>query len=158
MPLEPLDPAPSDHDLQIVEPLCAVFRQRLKSEGLKYTPERARVLDAIVRQDGLFQAEELLERLRAEDGARVSKATMYRTIRLLLDAGIVQRVPLGEDEGYYQLIYGRRPHDLLIRLDTGRAEEIDVPELILLRDRLCRERGLEASGHRFMIFASRRED
>ena len=41
-------------DPEIVEPLCAVFRRRLKSEGLKYTPERAQVLDTIIRYEGLF--------------------------------------------------------------------------------------------------------
>ena len=77
-------PAPS-----IIEPLCAVFRRKIRSEGLKYTPERARVLDAIIELDRLFEADELLETLRGGDH-RVSKATVYRTIRLLQDAGIVR--------------------------------------------------------------------
>ena len=138
--------------LEIIEPLCAVFRRALKSHGLKYTPERARVLDAIVRTDGLFEADGLLTALK-RDGPRVSKATVYRTIRLLQDAGIIQRVLFDEDQAHYQLVYGRRPNDLLIRLDTRRVEEIQAPELIALRERLCRERGLEAKGHRFQIFA-----
>ncbi len=138
--------------MEIIEPLCAVFRRKLKSEGLKYTPERARVLDAIVRTDGLFEADGLLGSLKRA-GLRVSKATVYRTIRLLQDAGIIQRVLFEEDQAHYQLVYGRRPHDLLIRLDTRKVEEIEAPELIALRDRLCRERGLTARGHRFQIFA-----
>jgi len=138
--------------LEIIEPLCAVFRRKLKSEGLKYTPERAHVLDAIVRTDGLFEAEGLLASLRRA-GFRVSKATVYRTIRLLQDAGIIQRVLFDEDQAHYQLVYGRRPHDLLIRLDTRKVEEIEAPELIALRERICRERGLAAKGHRFQIFA-----
>ena len=157
MPLEPLTAAGAD--LEIVEPLCAVFRRRLKSEGLKYTPERARVLDAIVRTEGLFEADGLLSSLK-RSGPRVSKATVYRTIRLLLHAGIIQRVLFeegGEDQAHYQLVYGRRPHDLLIRLDTRQVEEIEAPELIALRDRICRQRGLEPRGHRFQIFAVRSE-
>ena len=71
-------------ELEIMEPLCAVFRRKLKAEGLKYTPERARVLDAIVRREGLFEAEGLIASLRGA-GQRVSKATVYRTIRLLPD-------------------------------------------------------------------------
>jgi Fur family ferric uptake transcriptional regulator len=142
-----------DSGLEIVEPLCAVFRRALKGEGLKYTPERAQVLDAIIRFDGLFEAERLQSALR-QAGHRVSKATVYRTIRLLLDAGIIQRVLMYDaDQSFYQLVYGRRPHDLLIRLDTRQAEAIDVPELIQLRDRLCRQRGLEPKGHRFQVFA-----
>jgi Fur family transcriptional regulator, ferric uptake regulator len=170
-PPAPLEPLPTGEHLAadglaIVEPLCAVFRRKLKAEGLKYTPERARILDAIVRMDGLFEADELLAAVRT-GGFRVSKATVYRTIRLLQDAGIIQRIPLGDEQSHFQLIYGRRPNDLLLRVDlmegegeTGdedgpRIEVLEIPELIELRDRICRERGLEARGHRFQIFAVR---
>lgn len=149
-------PASGLANLEIIEPLCAVFRRKLKSEGLKYTPERARVLDAIVRSQGLFEADALLTMLRS-GGPRVSKATVYRTIRLLQEAGIIQRVLFGEDQAHYQLVYGQRPNDLLIRLDTRTVEEIQAPELIALRERLCRERGLEAKGHRFQVFAVARD-
>jgi Fur family transcriptional regulator, ferric uptake regulator len=165
-PLPPSDEVDAQSVLGIVEPLCAIFRRKLKAEGLKYTPERARILDAIVRMDGLFEAEELLAAVRT-GGFRVSKATVYRTIRLLQDAGIIQRIPLGDEQSHFQLIYGRRPNDLLLRVDlmegegeTGdedgpRIEVLEIPELIELRDRICRERGLEARGHRFQIFAVR---
>ncbi len=151
MPLEPLSEPES---LEIVEPLCAVFRRKLKSEGLKYTPERAQVLDAIVRMDGLFDADALIAALRS-GGRHVSKATVYRTIRLLQDAGILQRILFDEDQASYQLVYGRRPNDLLIRLDSRKAEEIHVPELVGLVERLCRARGLEPRGHRLQVFAVR---
>jgi Fur family transcriptional regulator, ferric uptake regulator len=144
--------APAAPTISIIEPLCAVFRRKLKSEGLKYTPERARVLDAIVQMDRLFEAEELLENLK-KSGHRVSKATIYRTIRLLQDAGIIQRVLFDQEQAQYQLVYGHRPNDLLIRVDTRQVVSIEVPELIALRDRLCRERGLKAQGHRFQVFA-----
>ncbi len=146
-------PAPElEGPIEIIEPLCAVFRRQLASVGLKYTPERARTLDAIVRTDGLFEAEGILASLRG-GGHRVSRATVYRTIRLLVDAGIVQRVLFDEDPARYQLVYGRRPHDLLVRLDTREVEAIEVPELIAIRDRLCRERGLDPRGHRLHVFA-----
>lgn len=138
--------------LEVVEPLCAVFRRRLKAEGLKYTPERARILDMVMQQEELFEADRLLQRLRAS-GFRVSKATVYRTIRLLQDAGIIQRALLDSDQAHYQVVYGRRPNDLLIRVDTNEVIPIDAPELLALRDRLCRERGLVAQGHRFQVYA-----
>lgn len=143
----------ADGVLDIVEPLCAVFRRALKSEGLKYTTERAQVLDAILRLDGVFEAEELRSTLK-RSAFRVSKATMYRTLRLLQDAGILQRVLVDDEQAHYQLVYGRRPNDLLIHMDTRRIEPIDAPELVALRDRLCRERGLEARGHRFHVYAA----
>ncbi|MFN0133579.1 MAG: Fur family transcriptional regulator [Phycisphaerales bacterium] len=141
---------------RIVEPLCAVFRRRLREEGLKYTPERARILDAIAGMNGLFEAERVLERL-SSGGHRVSKATIYRTMRLLQDAGIIQRVPLDQDQAVYQLVYGGEASDYLIRLDTREVVPIEVPELEALRERICRERGLEARGHRFQVYAEGRD-
>jgi len=152
-----LDPIPNLEEGQdvpaIFEPLCAVFRRRLKADGQKYTPERARVLDAVIRMDGPFEAEALVEDLR-QSGYRVSKATVYRTIKLMQDAGIVQRVLGGDDVPRFQLIYGTRPDDSITRVDTDEVISIDIPELIAIRDRICAELGLTATSHRFQIFAT----
>ena len=147
--------SPALADAQIIEPLCAVFRRTLKGEGLKYTPERARVLDTIVRIDGLFEAERLIEQLRS-GGHRVSKATVYRTLKLMVEAGIIQRVPLDTDQAHYQLVFGREPTEMIVCVDSNRVETILVPELARIRDRLCAERGLEPRSHRFTIFATSR--
>ncbi len=144
---------PDDSEFAVVEPLCAVFRRTLKSEGLKYTPERAQVLDTIIRFDAPFQAEQVLLSVR-KAGFRVSKATVYRTIRLLLDAGIVQRLPLGDDDSFYHLVYGRRPCDMIIRTDTREMIAIDVPELEAIREAVCKARGLKVQGHRLYVFAT----
>jgi Fur family ferric uptake transcriptional regulator len=143
---------PVDGDLEIIEPLCAVFRRKLKSVGLKYTPERAQILDAIIRMDDVFQADELLERMR-KSTFRVSKATIYRTIRLLAEAGIIQQVLFDAEQSHYQLAYGKRSTGLLVRVDTKEIMPIDVPELTAVRDRICRERGLRPEGHRLVIYA-----
>lgn len=147
----PPRPIPID-DIRIVEPICAVFRRKLKGEGLKYTPERAQVLDAILSREGVFEAESVIEGIRA-DGRRVSKATVYRTIKLLMEAGIIQRVLFDEEQSHYELVYGRPPRDVLVRMDTHELITIEVPELVAIRDRVCRERGLTPAGHRFQVFA-----
>lgn len=139
-------------DPEIVEPLCAVFRRKLRSEGLKYTPERAQVLDTIIRHEGLFEADQLQAALR-NAGFRVSKATVYRTIKLLQDSGIIQRVLSDDEQSYYQLVYGQRPHDLVIRVDTRQVLTVEIPELLAIRDRICAARGLVAVGHKLHVFA-----
>ncbi len=144
-----VDPMP-----QILDPLCAVFRRKLKSEGLKYTPERAQLLDTVMGFEGLFEAERMLERVKAK-GFRVSKATVYRTLRLLQEAGIIQRVPFDDEHTHYQVVYGRTPRDVLIRLDTRELVEIDLPEVARLRDELCAKMGLVARGHRLQVFAEK---
>ncbi|MEO1009064.1 MAG: transcriptional repressor [Planctomycetota bacterium] len=152
MALQPNAPQTAGDNLRITEPLCAVFRRQLKAEGQKYTTERARVLDAIILLDRIFEAEEVIDQLRTL-GHRVSKATVYRTIHLLQDAGIIQRVLTEGDQARYQLAYGESPSDTLVRLDTREAVAIDVPELVAIRERICREMGLEPKGHRLQIFA-----
>ncbi|GAB4385552.1 MAG: Fur family transcriptional regulator [Phycisphaerales bacterium] len=141
-----------DESIEIIEPLCAVFRRRLKAEGAKYTPERAQILDAIIEFDGIFEADSLLEKLNSQ-GRNVSKATVYRTLKLLEDAGIIQAVLFDRDQSHFQLVYGKQPKTLIIRVDTGEIEAIEVPELLELRDRICRQRGLVPEGHRLQIFA-----
>lgn len=157
MDLAPLPAAPAEKDdaLRIIEPLCAVFRRKLRSGGLKYTPERARILDAIIQMDDVFEAEQLVGRMK-KAAFRVSKATVYRTIKLLAEAGIIQQVLFDSEQSHYQLAYGRRASGLLIRVDTREITPVDVPELVELRDRICRERGLEPKGHRLVIYAAAR--
>jgi Fur family ferric uptake transcriptional regulator len=141
-------------ELAIIEPLCAVFRRALKAEGLKYTLERAQILDAVIRKNGLFHADELIVGMKA-GGFRVSKATVYRTLKLMQDSGIIQRIVFGDDDaGRYQVVFGAAGSDLLIRTDSGDAEGIEVPELAKICERICRERGLQLKGHRLHVFAA----
>ncbi|MEO0512375.1 MAG: transcriptional repressor [Planctomycetota bacterium] len=155
MDLSPI-PSPSapDEQISIEEPLCAVFRRRLKADGQKYTPERARVLDAVIQINGMFEAEQLLTNLR-NSGFRVSKATIYRTIKLMQDAGIVTRVLVDGDQPRFQLVYGSEPDDQIVVVDEERVISVRAPELVALRDRLAAEHGLRATGHRFQVFAVR---
>lgn len=133
-------------------PLCAVFRRFLKSQNLKYTPERADILNAIIERDGVFEVEELMLEMR-QNGYRVSKATLYRTVKLLQDAGIITQALFDSKQAHYQLIYGKQPRDYIVCMKTGQHMEFTNRELIALRDRICREFGWEAIGHRFQIYA-----
>ncbi|MCP4758200.1 MAG: transcriptional repressor [Planctomycetes bacterium] len=142
----------------ILAPLCAVFRRYLKSCSLRYTPERADMLAAVMETDDLFDADSLLARMRA-DGANVSKATVYRTLRLLQDAGILTPFMLLDAKvTHYQLAYGRDPKDYLVCVRTGRFEAINSNEVVKLRDQLADERGWDIIGHRFVIYGSSPED
>jgi Fur family ferric uptake transcriptional regulator len=136
----------------IQPPLCAVFRKHLRELGQKYTPERARILSTLVEMDDLFQVEDLMTRLR-DDGFRVSKATVYRTVHLLQEAGIIQQVLVDTEHAHYQLAFGRKPRDLVVNVDTNEIRVIELPELDALLERACAERGLEVEGRRVVVYA-----
>ncbi len=144
--------SPPLHENLAMAPLCAVFRRYLKTNDLKYTPERADILNVIIERDDLFEVEELLLELR-QHGYRVSKATVYRTIKLLQDAGIITQALFENKQAHYQLIYGKEARDYLVCMKTGQHQEFTSPELVELRNRICKERGWEPIGHRFQIYA-----
>jgi len=154
--------------MRIVEPLCAVFRRTLKRVGQKYTPERAAILDMVIAMPGTFDAEGLVAALlaarsAAADGGggahqvlaslRISKATVYRTLKLLADAGIVQQVLVNSEQAHYQLAYGRGPVATLVNTATGLTEQVELPALEELAIALCASRNLSLTAHRFIVYA-----
>ncbi|MBT4524814.1 MAG: hypothetical protein HOC21_07830 [Phycisphaerae bacterium] len=136
----------------VMAPLCSVFRRYLRSQDLKYTPERADILNAIIEEDGLFEAETLMDSMRVS-GYNVSKATLYRTVKLLREAGIIQEVMIDGKQSHYQLIYGRKPIDAMVCMRTDKRIEFSSGELIEWRNAICKEKGWDPVGHRVVIYA-----
>ncbi len=134
------------------EPVCAIFRRYLHGQKLKFTPERAMILDAVLRQKGLFDAERLVSDLK-ELGHRVSRATAYRTLAHLQDAGILKQVFFDNKVSYYEVIAGRQTYDYLICVATGKVIEFSSEKLRHLRDEICAEHGYSPLSHQFHIFA-----
>ena len=133
------------------EPVCAIFRRYLHEQKLKFTPERAMMLDAVLRKEGLFEPEQLVEDLKAL-GHRVSRATVYRTLAHLQDAGVLKQVFFDNRQSYYEVIAGRQAYDYLICVATGRVIEFSSEKLRKLRDEICKEHGFDPISHQFHIF------
>ena len=133
------------------EPVCAVFRRYLHGQKLKFTPERAMILDATLRKEGLFEAESLVSDLKSL-GHRVSRATAYRTLNHLQDAGIIKQVFFDNRQSYFEVIAGRSTHDYLICVETGEVIEFQSDKLKKLRDEICAAHGYEPLSHQFHIF------
>ncbi|MFP4145839.1 MAG: Fur family transcriptional regulator [Phycisphaeraceae bacterium] len=138
-------------DDQLIQPLCAIFRRFLKRKGLKFTHERALILDAVLSKDGIFEADELLSEMR-DAGHRVSKATIYRTLKHLLEAKIINEVLIDSRQAHYRLSFGREPKGHLVCVETNRIIEFPAPELVELRDRICEKYGFDPVSHRFVIY------
>ncbi|HEV8604837.1 MAG TPA: transcriptional repressor [Tepidisphaeraceae bacterium] len=142
--------AESQRQVLPYEPVCAIFRRYLHEQKLKFTPERAMILDAALRKDGLFEPDELVSQLK-ELTHRVSRATVYRTLAHLQDAGILKQVFFDNKQSYYEVIAGRQVHDYLICVATGKVIEFNSEKLRHLRDEICRQHGFSPLSHRFQI-------
>ncbi len=127
-----------------------VFRKYLLEHGLKYTGERRLLLQAVVRNNGHFEAEQLLLDMR-QASERVAKATVYRTLKLLVDCGIVREVQFTNKQVHYEHTYGDVPHDHMICRHCGRIIEFDAVDVLRLREKVAREHGFRSQSHRFQI-------
>jgi Fur family ferric uptake transcriptional regulator len=114
------------------------FRDYLQREGFKWTPERETILKEALALEGHFEAEELAFRLRKR-GTPISKATVYRTLPLLVKAGFIKEVIHGEKHLHYEHVHGEQRHDHLICLRCGKIFEFEDGALRKLEEKICKE-------------------
>jgi Fur family ferric uptake transcriptional regulator len=112
------------------------FLNYLKQQGLKWTPERERVFQEASALEGHFEAEELAYRLRKK-GSRISVATVYRTLPLLVKAGLIKEAIHGEKHHHYEHNHEENQHDHLICLKCGKIVEFGEESLREIEERIC---------------------
>jgi Fur family ferric uptake transcriptional regulator len=94
------------------------FTKYLKSGSYRITPERFVILDAVMNYDGHFDADELFFQVKTS-GQKVSRATVYNTLDLLQDCGLISKYRFGENHSRYEKAFGRPHHHHLICLECG---------------------------------------
>ena len=125
----------------------------LRRKGLKFTTERREILEAVLAQDGHFEVEELLFDMR-KSGKRVSRATIYRAVDLMVEAGILMRIELGKNQVRYEHTYKKEHpgfHHHLYCRETGKIEEFSSKEVDDLLTRVCREHDFAPENMRVVI-------
>ena len=117
------------------------FRQFLKSQALRMTSDREAVVEAVFTSHDHFAAEELYQRLRDRG---VSKATVYRTLPLLVGCGLLRQVILGDKQGHYEHVHQEEAsHDHLICSCCGEIIEFQHPCVAKVREAVRRRYGFE---------------
>lgn len=127
------------------------FREYLKGRNLRLTPERRAVLETMLKREGHFDAEELLQFVRRRNKA-VSRATLYRTLDHLRGAGLVWMHRFGRGHALYEHVYGRQHHDHMICDRCQRVIEFTNDEIETLQEEVCLAHGFEATRHVMQIF------
>ena len=90
-----------------------ILRAYLRKKGLRRTKEREEIIDGILSLQGHFDSEELLIHLRERD-VKTSLASVYRTLPLLMEAGLITEVIKTGKNTRYELTYGKQHHDHMI--------------------------------------------
>jgi len=126
------------------------FLQFLRSKGLRVTQERLRLFDEIFAQHKHIDAEELLATMKSR-GLKISRATVYRNLDLLVDCGLVRKQRLGRDRFLYEHVHGGQHHDHLVCTGCGRVVEFVSPGIVALQAEICRAHGFQPSRHTLQI-------
>ncbi len=105
------------------EAIRAAFEEYMRSNSLRMTPQRWRIFDRVFATHDHFSAETLYSWLRAEDSSLASRATVYRTLTMLVEGHFLDSFDSGTGELLYEHVMGHRHHDHLVCLDCGKIEE-----------------------------------
>jgi Fur family ferric uptake transcriptional regulator len=137
-----------------VEAAHEVLTKYLKAHGkLRATPERFAVLDAVLQSQGHFDAENLYYRMITK-GIKVSKATVYNTLDLLQDCGLVSKYRFAENTSRYEKAFGRPHHHHMICLECGDIIEFVNERLERIQDEMCDEKSFTPQSSTLQIFGT----
>ncbi len=127
-----------------------VFKEFLKKKDLKITRQREILLRRIFETTEHLSAEDLEDMVK---GDGISKATIYRTLQLLVECGMVKEVDLGEDRRYYEHVFGHPAHDHIVCVDCRKVFEFNAADLQGVEDAITKRLGFKPVGHSLRIEA-----
>lgn len=116
------------------------FLVYLRRRGHRVTSERMALFDRIFAHHGHIDADELLTALH-EDGVKISRATVYRNLDLLVECGLVHKHRLGRNRFHYEHVHAGLSHDHLVCAECGRVVEFISPGIAALGKEICRAHG-----------------
>lgn len=124
--------------------------ERCEAKGLRMTGQRRTIARVLQESPDHPDAEVLYARACAVD-RKISLATVYRTLRLFDDAGILDKLEFGDGRARYEDAE-RIHHDHLIDMETGKVIEFVDPEIEILQEKIAARLGYRLTGHRFELY------
>jgi Fur family ferric uptake transcriptional regulator len=128
----------------------AILEGYLKEKGLRMTPTREAVLGVFLSIEGHVTAEALFEEARKREPG-IGQATVFRTIKLLVGAGLAREACSGQDGTSYEHAFHHAHHDHLVCLGCGRIIEFKDPSIERAQEAIYRKHGFSPSGHHLRL-------
>ncbi len=130
------------------------FIEFLTKKDLRMTAQRHAIIDSVFNTEEHFTADQLLEWSRRVDKS-VSRATVYRTLPLLTECGLLREMDFGKDHKFYDPNYAEHPnHNHIICQDCERIVEFESEKIEELEDEITNRLGFKVKSQRLQITAS----
>jgi Fur family ferric uptake transcriptional regulator len=133
-----------------------VFLNHIHKAGLKRTAQRDLILDVFLRTQEHLSSEDLYRLVQKED-PNIGQTTVYRTLKLLTEAGLAREVRFGDGLTHYEHNYKQEHHDHMICTECGKIIEFFSAELEALQDEMAAKHDFEPTQHSLRIFGLCRE-
>ena len=127
-----------------------VFLKHIQKAGLKRTAQRDLILEVFLRAEKHLSSEDLYRLVQTEDPT-IGHTTVYRTLKLLSDAGLAREVRFGDGRTHYEHNYKHQHHDHMICSECGRIIEFFSAELEAIQDAMAAKHRFQVSQHLLRI-------
>lgn len=133
-----------------------LFAEYLHKNDLKNTPERMVILQEIMKLEKHFEAESLLDHFKNQQ-IKISRASIYRTLELLVKCGLINKINFNNNRFYYEPIINKKCHDHFICTNCGKIIEFYDLEIENIHQRLKQSSKVNISEYTHQIYGKCKE-